>query len=103
MIADFSIAPVGRGESLSHEIAKVYRLIDASGVAHEHHAMGTNLEGTWDDVLGLIRQCRDELLKTSSRVSITIKIDDRRGVTDGLSRKVESARSRMKRGPDEAP
>jgi len=90
MIADFSIAPVGAGESLSEYVADAFRVIRESGVAHAHHAMGTNLEGDWDEVMSVIKQCRDRLLERCNRVSISIKIDDRVGVTDGLTRKLRS-------------
>ena len=43
MIAEFSIVPVGVGESLSQHVARAFEVIEASDVAHEHHAMGTNL------------------------------------------------------------
>jgi len=92
MIAEFSIIPIGAGESLSMHVARAFRVIELSGVAYEHHAMGTNLEGEWDEVVGVIKACRDKLLETSSRVSLSIKIDDRAGVTDGLERKVASAK-----------
>ncbi len=95
MLVDFSISPIGEGESLSRYVAKVYRLIDASGLPHEYHAMGTNIEGDWDEVMGLIKACRDLLLKEVDRVSISIRIDDRKGVTDGLTRKVRSAQEKM--------
>ncbi len=95
MLVDFSISPIGEGESLSRYVAKVYRLIDASGLPHEYHAMGTNIEGDWDEVMGLIKACRDLLLKEVDRVSISIRIDDRKGVTEGLTRKVRSAQEKM--------
>jgi len=95
MIAEFSIVPIGVGESLSAHVAQAFEIIEASGVAHEHHAMGTNLEGDWDEVMGVIKACRDRLLETSHRVSLSIKIDDRVGVTDGLKRKVAAAKQRI--------
>lgn len=95
MIAEFSIVPIGVGESLSAHVAQAFEIIETSGVAHEHHAMGTNLEGDWDEVMGVIRACRDRLLETSNRVSLSIKIDDRVGVTDGLQRKVAAAKRRI--------
>ncbi len=95
MIAEFSIVPIGVGESLSAHVARAFEVIQASGVAYEHHAMGTNLEGEWDEVMRVIKACRDRLLETSNRVSLSIKIDDRAGVTDGLRRKVASAKQRM--------
>ena len=93
MIAEFSIVPIGVGESLSAYIAQAFEIIEACGVAHEHHATATNLEeGEWDEVVGVIKACRDRLLETSRRVSLSIKIDDRVGVTDGLKREVAAAR-----------
>ncbi|MEA3356605.1 MAG: MTH1187 family thiamine-binding protein [Candidatus Bipolaricaulota bacterium] len=95
MLVDFSISPLGKGESLSPYVAQVYRLIEESGLPHEYHAMGTNIEGDWDAVMGLIKSCRDFLLQNVNRVSISIRIDDRKGVTDGLTRKTESAKDKM--------
>jgi len=95
MIVDFAIAPVGMGESLSAYIVEVFKIIEESGLSYEHHAMGTNIEGDWDEVMGVIRACRDQMLKQTNRLSISIKIDERKGVTDGLKRKVASAKAKM--------
>ena len=95
MIADFSIFPIGAGESLSASVAQAFRIIEQSGIAHEHHAMGTNLEGDWDEVMGVIKACRDRLLETEGRVSISIKIDDRKGARDRMTHKVKSAQEKM--------
>ncbi len=95
MLVDFSISPIGEGESLSRYVAKVYQLIEQSGLPHEYHAMGTNIEGDWDEVMGLIKACRDLMLREANRVSITIRIDDRRGVTDAITHKVKSAQEKM--------
>ena len=95
MIDDFSIAPIGRGESLSPYVAEAFKLIEASGVAYEHHAMGTNLEGDWDEVMTVVKACRDKLLESSHRVSLSIRIDDRKGTTDRISSKVRSAKEKM--------
>ena len=97
MIVDFAIAPVGRGESLSAYLAPIFDLIDASGLRHEHHAMGTNIEGDWDAVLALVKACRDRMLMQADRVSISLRIDDRQGVCDGLTRKVAAAEARRTR------
>ena len=95
MIAEFSIVPIGVGESLSAYVARAFEVIESSGVAYEHHAMGTNLEGSWDEVMGVIKACRDRLLETSNRVSLSIKIDDRVGVENQLAHKVDSALRKM--------
>jgi uncharacterized protein (TIGR00106 family) len=95
MIAEFSIVPFGKGESLSTYVAEAFQIIESSGIAYEHHAMGTNLEGDWDEVMTVIKACRDKLLQSSNRVSLSIKIDDRKGVSGRMAHKVASARSKM--------
>jgi len=95
MIAEFSVFPIGRGESLSAAVAEAFRIVRNSGLPYEHHAMGTNLEGDWDEVMGVIKACRDCLLESSNRVSVSIKIDDRKGPADRLGRKVASAQKKM--------
>jgi uncharacterized protein (TIGR00106 family) len=80
---------------LSAYVAEAFKIIAASGIAHEHHAMGTNLEGDWDEVMAVIKACRDKLLESSDRVSLSIKIDDRKGATNRISSKVRSAKEKM--------
>jgi uncharacterized protein (TIGR00106 family) len=101
MIVDFSIAPIGGGESLSHYVAEAYRIIEASGLPYEHHAMGTNVEGEWEEVMPVIDACRKRLLEMSRRLSITIRIDDRPGISNRLFSKVASAREKMPETPPE--
>jgi len=57
--------------------------------------MGTNLEGDWDTVMSVIKSCRDRMLERANRVSISIKIDDRKAAKDRLAHKVTSARAKM--------
>lgn len=95
MIVEFSIVPIGKGESLSAYVAEAFKIIESSDVAFEHHAMGTNLEGEWDEVMAVIKACRDKLLESSNRVSLSIKIDDRKGTSDRLAYKVDSARRKI--------
>jgi len=96
MIVDFSISPFGKGESLSRYVAEAYKIIEDSGLTHEFHAMGTNIEGEWDEVMSVIKACRDRILEMAGRVSISIRIDDRKGVSDALSRKVRAAKEEMR-------
>jgi len=95
MIAEFSIAPIGKEVSLSPYIARAFRLIEASGLSFEHHDMGTNIEGDWDEVMSVIKLCRDDLLRDCQRISISIRIDERTGIGDRLHKKVASARDKM--------
>jgi uncharacterized protein (TIGR00106 family) len=90
MIAAFSISPIGAGESVSQAVAECVAIVRESGLPNETNAMFTNLEGDWDEVMGVIKRCVDHLSTTAARVSVVIKIDHRSGVTGGLHSKVES-------------
>jgi uncharacterized protein (TIGR00106 family) len=90
MIAAFSISPVGTGESVSDAVAECIAIVRASGLENETNAMFTNLEGDWDEVMGVIKQCVDHLAAAAPRVSVVIKIDHRVGVTGALRSKVAS-------------
>ena len=95
MIVDFTIYPTDAGESVSAYVAEVFKIIEASGLSYEHHAMGTNIEGDWDEVMTVIKACRDRMLTQANRISIGIRIDERKGVSDGIKKKVSSAKAKM--------
>ena len=95
MIVDFTIFPTDAGESVSAYVAEVFKIIEESGLKYEHHAMGTNIEGDWDEVMAVIKACRERMLENSNRISIGIRIDERKGVTDGIRKKVASAKAKM--------
>ncbi len=90
MLAEFSIAPIGAGEHLSEPVAEMLKIVDASGLPYELHAMGTIIEGEWTEVMRVIEQCYRLMIERYPRVSVTIKIDDARGRTGRLRGKVES-------------
>jgi uncharacterized protein (TIGR00106 family) len=91
MIAAFSITPIGTGESVGGLVAEAVRIVRSSGLPNETNAMFTNIEGDWDEVMGVIRACVETVAASTSRVSAVIKLDIRPGDEGGrLARKVES-------------
>lgn len=96
MIAAFSITPLGVGPSVSEPVAEAVRLVRASGLANETNAMFTNVEGEWDEVMGLIKACVMSVAAVAPRVSVVIKVDYRAGVTDGLHEKVDAIEQRLR-------
>lgn len=97
MIVQFSIVPLGVGVSVSEYVAKVIKIIDESGLPYKLHAMGTIIEGDWDEVMELIKKCRDSILKDTERVIIEIKIDDRKGASGRIEGKVVSVERKLGR------
>jgi uncharacterized protein (TIGR00106 family) len=95
MLAEFSSFPVGSGASLSKYVARSLRIIEESGLSYRINPMGTVLEGEWDDIFKVIKQCHHAILEDTERVVTSIKIDDRKGVTDALSRKIKSVEKKV--------
>ncbi|HQA03973.1 MAG TPA: MTH1187 family thiamine-binding protein [Thermodesulfovibrio thiophilus] len=97
MIAQFSIVPLGAGASVSSYVAKVIKIVDESGLPYRFHAMGTIVEGEWDQIMNLIKKCRDTLMNEVERVIIDIKIDDRKGTTGRIEQKIKSVEEKLGR------
>ncbi|OGW36112.1 MAG: hypothetical protein A2010_07205 [Nitrospirae bacterium GWD2_57_9] len=97
MLAEFSIVPLGKGESISPVIARVMSIIAESGVSYKANPMGTVLEGDWDTVMNVIRKCHDEGMRDSDRVVTSIRIDDRRGREPRMEQKLESVEQKLGR------
>jgi len=53
VVLELNIFPLDKGESVSEYVARAVDLIDRSGLDYQCHAMGTLIEGTFDQVMGL--------------------------------------------------
>jgi len=87
VLGEFSVTPLGVEASISKYIAECKKVVERSGLKHEMHAMGTNIEGSWNDVTNVIRQCHEAvhamgvpriqtLMKISTRSDKANKLDD---------------------------
>ena len=91
----FSIIPIGSGSSIGDQLAKVLKIVDASGLSYKVNPMGTVIEGSWNDVMKLIKKCHDAVMRTEDRVYTTISIDDRKGMPGRIEGKVKSLEKRI--------
>jgi uncharacterized protein (TIGR00106 family) len=97
VLLDFSITPLGMGESVSQYVARAVDVIDRSGLNYRLHAMGTTIEGQLDEVLGVLKQCIEELASDCHRISVTAKLDVRQGHPGALDAKVAKIEQRLGR------
>jgi uncharacterized protein (TIGR00106 family) len=97
VLLEFSMSPLGKGESVGKYVARSLDIIDKSGVAYRLNPMGTVLEGEWDDVFRVVRKCYERMKKDCNRISCSIKIDYRKGHKGRLSSKVASVERHLKR------
>ena len=97
MIAEFSILPVGKSESLSTAVARIIALVDRSGLDYQLTAMGTLVEGEPQKVWRLLERCHQAGRRNSRRILTTIRIDDRAGARNRLFGKVLSVEKKLGR------
>ncbi len=97
VLLEFSMYPTDKGESVSKEVARSLEIIDASGLPYKLGPMGTCLEGEWDEVLGVVKQCHDRMSGDCGRIACQIKIDYRAGGKNRLQAKVDRLKERTGR------
>ncbi|HEU4683724.1 MAG TPA: MTH1187 family thiamine-binding protein [Nitrospira sp.] len=97
VLLEFSMSPLGKGESVGKYVARSLDIIDKSGVAYRLNPMGTVLEGDWDEVMDVVKRCYERMKKDCNRISCSIKIDYRKGHEGRLVSKVASVERHLKR------
>ena len=95
VIAEVSIFPMDKGESVSQYVARAIRIIQDSGLPHEMNPMGTCIEGEWEDVLNVVDRCFKELSTESNRINLSLKVDYRKGPSGRLKSKLASVQSKL--------
>ncbi|MBN2559680.1 MAG: MTH1187 family thiamine-binding protein [Phycisphaerae bacterium] len=89
VLAEFSMSPLGKGESVSEYVSRSLEIVADSGVPYRLGPMGTCLEGDWDEVFGVIKKCYERMAQDCRRVSCSIKLDIREGHDGRLTSKIE--------------
>jgi uncharacterized protein (TIGR00106 family) len=97
VLLDFSMAPMGKGESVAPYVARCLEIVAASGLDYRLHAMGTTLEGEWDEVFAVVTRCYEALRPDCHRITCSIKVDYRKGAAGRLESKVRSVQQRVSR------
>lgn len=97
MLIEFSIVPIGASSSVGAKVAEVLDLVDSSGLSYKLTPMGTIVEGEWDELLQLVKECHMKMMKHEERVLTSIIIDDRKGKAGNIDRKVRSIEKRLGR------
>lgn len=93
VLLEFSMAPMGKGDSVAPFVARCLEIVAASGLEYELHSMGTILEGEWEQVFAVVGRCFEALKPDCERVSCTIKVDYRKGHAGRLKSKVQSVQA----------
>lgn len=95
MLLELSVIPLGRGRSVSADIADLVKIIDSSGLDYRLTAAGTIIEGNWNQLMRLAGQCHSEMRNKTERVITYMKIDDYSDRTGRLTAAVESVEKKV--------
>ena len=96
VIVDLCLVPMGVGVSVSSYVARCQRVIEESGLDHELHAYGTNIEGEWDEVFRTIKRCHEAVHEMGApRISTTIKCGTRTDREQTMEDKVRSVKREL--------
>lgn len=97
VLLEFSMSPLGKGESVSKYVSRSLDIIDKSGVDYRLNPMGTVLEGEWDEVFGVVKQCYESMKEDCPRISCVMKVDYRKDHKGRLAGKVASVEKQLNR------
>ncbi len=89
-IAELSIFPLDKGESVSSYVAQAVAVIQSSGLDYQIGPMGTCFEGDWDEVIRVARDSMDAMKNDCGRVYMVLKVDYRAGQDNRMKGKVAS-------------
>lgn len=93
-LLELTMIPLDKGDSFSKYVAATLEIIAQSGLNYTLGPMGTVIEGEWDEVMALVTRCFKSLEQHSNRISISIKVDHRKGKENRLSGKIESVQNK---------
>ena len=95
-IADICVIPIGIGTSVSKEVTACERVFAEAGLRTRLHAYGTNVEGEWDDVMGAVKRCHEELHSMGVvRISTNIRIGTRTDRDQTMEDKIRSVETKL--------
>ena len=97
VLLEFSMFPIGKGESLSPYVARALDIVDRSGLPYRCHAMGTTIEGEFDEVLDVVRECFHAMAEDCNRIECSIKVDYRKDHAGLLESKIASVEQKLGR------
>jgi uncharacterized protein (TIGR00106 family) len=98
-IVEVTIIPIGTGTtSLSSYVVDLVKELEQApeSIHYELTAMSTIIEGSLEDLFQVIRRLHElPFLNGATRVSTSIKIDDRRDINASMAQKMKSVKDKL--------
>lgn len=71
------------------------KAIKESGLKYQIGAMGTTVEGEWNQIMKLFTKCRNKLITSNNRIYLMLKIDERKSPTHSIAHKIKVIREKI--------
>jgi uncharacterized protein (TIGR00106 family) len=97
VLLEFSMSPMDKGESVSDYVSRSLEIVSGSGVDYRLNPMGTVLEGEWEEVMSVVKECYETMRSDCKRITCSVKIDYREGKSGRLESKMASVENKLKK------
>ncbi len=96
VMIDFCIVPLGVGVSVSEYVVECQRIFEKSGLSHEMHPYGTNVEGEWNKVMAAVRECHEKVHEMGApRITSSMRLGTRVDREQSMHDKITSVYNKM--------
>ncbi|MBU3759765.1 MAG: thiamine-binding protein [Candidatus Omnitrophica bacterium] len=90
MLVEFSVIPLSGKTTIAEDIAGVIKIVEQSGLPFCLTPAGTCIEGEWDPVMKVIRECHEFIRARAPHAVTSLTIEDEQGVHDKLTSNILS-------------
>ena len=96
VMVDLCVVPLGVGVSVSEYIVECERLIRDAGLNAQLHPYGTVIEGEWDTVMDVVKQCHEKVhAMGASRISSSMRVGTRVDRPQTMQDKLDSVTDKL--------
>ncbi len=92
-LVQFSITPLGVGDSTSEWIARAVDVVHKSGLRYQVGPTCTVIEGSWPEVSEVLEECLEVVSRDCERVKMSVEVDHRRVGEHGIDDAVRTIAS----------
>lgn len=97
VMIDICIVPLGVGVSVSEYVTACQKVLQNSGLKHQMHAYGTNVEGDWDEVMAAVKQCHEVVHEMGApRITTSMRLGTRTDREQTMDDKIQSVQEKLK-------
>ncbi|MCF7982051.1 MAG: MTH1187 family thiamine-binding protein [Pseudomonadales bacterium] len=96
VMIDLCVVPLGVGISVSKYVAACQKILKESGLSYQMHAYGTNIEGEWDEVFAIVKQCHEQVHAMGApRITTSLKVGTRIDREQSMQDKIDSVATKL--------